>query len=671
MTTQPLGRPFFLHSRKKFLLLPLAQCILPLQLLRAIFLLAGPEAGKGTETAYVLVLYAILFVNTGLEMYAAGRLLLSFGTKAERAQIACPLLLAKACLWLLALAGYILCSVRYTGATSYEAITNSLFAIISASLLLPAWLPGSNGRLSIDRHVLLPHLAFCIVATLLTIIPGALQLLPLVAAVYALLVLWQLRQSLHKTGLRQASLWIAALRRFLHNGASFPIKYWIANQFSVAVLLLVAFLPMEEDAWVLAGAINVFLLEQALFLFPVIGFLLPFVQVAYIRSRRDGLERLQRLMPYVMLLSLGATIIALFLSDVIVTHYLGIRFAGATAIVSVLSPVLFFHLMNTLLGLQLFLNTKRKREYLRSFGFGFFLNMGLLILFKGFWHSNGAAFLLTLTEALLFGAYLIYLRLHQDPDLPSQFPHPGRIVNNLLHTLSEIAARAPKSTVAGLAFRYGPLVEATRRVDTTERVLYLTFDDGPDPLGTPFVLEQLRRYDARATFFCLGAAVARHPELYERVRAEGHAVGNHTYRHLDSWETPAKAYLADVSEAASLIDSPLFRPPYGHINRSRMRRMRHGGQPMQLVLWSVDSKDYDSGITPEQSFHNVVNAAGPGSIILCHDIDSSAPNLRVMLPRLLAHFTALGYRFEAIPVTGKPATRQSEPSVCISNHSSF
>ncbi|TCZ74783.1 polysaccharide deacetylase family protein [Flaviaesturariibacter aridisoli] len=650
MTSPSLGKSVLLNAQKNLLLLPVAQCVLPLVLLRAVFHLAGHEIALETETTYVLYLYSIVFINTGLEMYAVARLLFSADPDRERARIASPILLVKACLWLPALAGGIACCVRYADSPIYNLVTLTMFSLLSASLLLPAWLDEGSGRLAAGTRLLLLHLSFCAAAIVLTHLRAARWLLPPLAVAYALLTLWRLGKGLRKARPDQTHSWAALLSQFLKNGASSPVKYWIANQLSVSILLVAAYLLVKEDAWLFAGAINVFLLEQALFLFPIIAILLPFIQVAFSRSRRDGLERLQRILPYIIFLSLAAALSAFFLAEKIVTHYLGIHFAASTTIVSMMSPVLFFHLTNTLLGTQLLLIGDEKRICMRFLGFGFIVNFSLLLLFAKLWHGNGVAVAFAIAEVLQFAGYLLYLSQQQDPDAHSGFMRPGQIANNLLHTLSERASRYPHSLATRLAFRYGLLVEATRQIETEKRLIYLTFDDGPDPVGTPFVLEQLQLYDARATFFCLGSAVAQYPEIYARIRFEGHAVGNHTHSHLDSWKTPSDTYIADVNEAARLIDSPLFRPPYGHINRSRMQYLQCKGHPLQLVLWSVDSKDYDKGITPEQCFQNVASKAGPGSIILCHDILSSAGHIRVVLPRLLQHFTALGYRFEAIPI---------------------
>src|SRR5512145_1141163 len=131
----------------------------------------------------------------------------------------------------------------------------------------------------------------------------------------------------------------------------------------------------------------------------------------------------------------------------------------------------------------------------------------------------------------------------------------------------------------------------TWSLDRTERVLYLTFDDGPHPEITPFVLQQLKQFNALATFFCVGKNVADYPEIYQQVINEGHAVGNHTFNHLDGWKTNTEIYLKDVEEASHYIDSSLFRPPYGKITSVQAKNLKpvmRGRQP-QVVMWDVVS----------------------------------------------------------------------------------
>ncbi len=191
--------------------------------------------------------------------------------------------------------------------------------------------------------------------------------------------------------------------------------------------------------------------------------------------------------------------------------------------------------------------------------------------------------------------------------------------------------------------------DATWQVATTDKVLYLTFDDGPDPEATPFVLEQLEKYNAKATFFCIGRNVEQHQQLFAEVVSQGHAVGNHTYSHIDGWKTNNKKYFSDIATASSLIQSDLFRPPYGHVTWRQVNLLKNNEQPLRTFLWSVLSADFDENTPEEKCLYNVTTHAGEGDIVLFHDSKGAMKNLRYALPRVLQHYTQQGFRFQALP----------------------
>ena len=185
------------------------------------------------------------------------------------------------------------------------------------------------------------------------------------------------------------------------------------------------------------------------------------------------------------------------------------------------------------------------------------------------------------------------------------------------------------------------------RIPTTEKIIYLTFDDGPHPEATGFVLDELNKYGAKATFFCIGKNVAAHPGMYNRIVGEGHAVGNHTWHHLNGWNTGDDEYITDVRNAASVIKSPLFRPPYGRLRSSQARRI---GQAIQqdnskIIMWDVLSGDFDVDVSGEQCFRNVTRSAKAGSIVVFHDSEKALPRLQYALPRVLTYFAEKEYRF--------------------------
>lgn len=186
-----------------------------------------------------------------------------------------------------------------------------------------------------------------------------------------------------------------------------------------------------------------------------------------------------------------------------------------------------------------------------------------------------------------------------------------------------------------------------------EQVIYLSFDDGPHPRATPFVLDQLAKYNAKATFFCIGKNVAAHPEIYRRILDEGHSVGNHTFNHLNGRKSTDKDYIADIREAARYIDSNLFRPPYGRITGFQARLLTAGENAKQstvyrIIMWDVLSADFDLAVSREKCAANVIKNARAGSIVVFHDSEKAFPKLEHALPETLAHFNAKGYRFEAV-----------------------
>ena len=181
-----------------------------------------------------------------------------------------------------------------------------------------------------------------------------------------------------------------------------------------------------------------------------------------------------------------------------------------------------------------------------------------------------------------------------------------------------------------------------------ETVIYLTFDDGPHPAATPFVLDTLKEYGAKATFFCIGKNVLDEPALYERIITEGHAVGNHTFNHLNGWKTTDAVYMEDIAKAKKYIDSSLFRPPYGKITSFQLRLLAKDKFKMRPIMWTVLSGDFDVKLSKETCLLNVLTTASNGSIIVFHDSQKAFVNLQFVLPKVLNHFEQKGFRFEKI-----------------------
>ena len=176
--------------------------------------------------------------------------------------------------------------------------------------------------------------------------------------------------------------------------------------------------------------------------------------------------------------------------------------------------------------------------------------------------------------------------------------------------------------------------------------LYLTFDDGPIPGVTPWVLETLAAYGAHATFFCVGENAERYPGLLRDLEAAGHTLGNHTHNHLSGWGTERTPYVANVSRCAEAVDSPLFRPPYGRLRPSQAEDLR--SRDYRIVMWDVLSGDFDAYLSPADCLSNVIDNAVPGSIVVFHDSLKAERNLRHALPGVLEHYAGLGFEFAAL-----------------------
>ena len=196
--------------------------------------------------------------------------------------------------------------------------------------------------------------------------------------------------------------------------------------------------------------------------------------------------------------------------------------------------------------------------------------------------------------------------------------------------------------------------ECVWRMKPSSKTIYLTFDDGPHPEITTFVLHELEKFNAKATFFCIGKNVAAYPETYLHILQAGHAVGNHTYNHLNGWKTNHQEYLDNVLLAKGCIDSPLFRPPYGKAGKRQLRAMYEEPFCLKPVMWTVLSGDFDETIDKEKCLENVVENAAEGAIVVFHDSEKAFKKLAYVLPEILQRYSAMGYQFKAIEFeTGK------------------
>lgn len=203
------------------------------------------------------------------------------------------------------------------------------------------------------------------------------------------------------------------------------------------------------------------------------------------------------------------------------------------------------------------------------------------------------------------------------------------------------------------------------RMETKAKEIYLTFDDGPIPGPTEFVLDTLKQFNAKATFFCIGENISKHPEIFQQVIIEGHAVGNHTFNHMKGWGTSTEKYVSNVELCANEIreklpiagyqlpvtsnkqleTSNLFRPPYGRIRPKQIKMLKG---KYQIVMWDVLTSDYNISQSPEACLKGSIQATRPGSIVVFHDSLKAERNMKYALPRYLEYFVRQGYIFKEL-----------------------
>lgn len=216
-------------------------------------------------------------------------------------------------------------------------------------------------------------------------------------------------------------------------------------------------------------------------------------------------------------------------------------------------------------------------------------------------------------------------------------------------------------------------------IDTKKQELYLTFDDGPTPEITPWVLQQLKAHNAKATFFCIGSNVEKHPEIFKSIIENGHSIGNHTHNHLKGWKHKTKGYIEDVKKAQHILDKfhtstrfdstqrtkltgtvnenseivnlkssikNLFRPPYGKFKTKQAKELQKLGY--DIVMWDVLSFDWDASVSEEECSNNILNSTKNGSIIVLHDSLKAERNLKYVLPKVLEYYSHKGLNFKAL-----------------------
>ncbi len=202
----------------------------------------------------------------------------------------------------------------------------------------------------------------------------------------------------------------------------------------------------------------------------------------------------------------------------------------------------------------------------------------------------------------------------------------------------------------------------TWRFSSSEKIVYLTFDDGPTPEVTEWTLALLKKYNAKATFFCIGENIAQNPELFEKLQHEGHSIGNHTYNHLNGWHTSNEDYMNNIVlcenvmqdfKIGNSLEEKLFRPPYGKLNRVQSKWLKEKGY--KVIMWDILSADFDTTISPQKCAENVLKNIQSGSIIIFHDSVKASKNLKYALPQTLAYLKKNGFEMKAIKFAPEPS----------------
>ena len=184
--------------------------------------------------------------------------------------------------------------------------------------------------------------------------------------------------------------------------------------------------------------------------------------------------------------------------------------------------------------------------------------------------------------------------------------------------------------------------EALWNITTPKNEIFLTFDDGPIPQITPWVLEQLKQFNAKATFFCVGENISKYPDIFQKILNDGHVIGNHTYNHLNGWKNSKEDYLENIEKCNAYAKSNLFRPPYGKLMINQYKDLK---RKYKIVMWDVLSGDFDLNLSKEKCFKNVVENAKKGSVVVFHDSIKAELRLKYTLPKVLEYYSNRGFTF--------------------------
>ena len=628
-------------------MLQLGNYVLPMITLPIISRIIGPEKYGEINFAYAFVGYFILFINAGFDFYGMRKILEYNGNKERINHLFSRITIAKSILLIISAILFISALYLIPQVSHARLVNLFTFLLCIGWVINPSWL--YNGMQDARNYAFfsfLSKLLFSIAVVVVIKHQNDYIYQPLLTGLAHVIVSFvSLKYAMKHYNIRFHLIGWEDIKKTFRENKHLSLIWWFTNQSASTSILIAGLLLSTLSVGMYSAAFRLIIIIQAIISMPLNTVLFPYIGEAYVVGRQPGLIRVNKTLPYVCLIAAVITMGTFLLAKPVILLFYGHQFAAAVRLLKIISLVLFFNCMNATFGQQILLHLKQDTTYLKFIISGFVLNVVLIFGLTYLYGLTGATAAWPLAEIIIFIGYLSYFRIqgiHKDVNL--NYFHPRHLyyyISNLLKfNVMFYFVKKPW----WLKLLYG---DCLWHMDPREKVLYLTFDDGPHPRESEYALEQLKKYNASATFFCIGSNVKANMEQYNKLIASGHSVGNHTNHHLDGWKTNLDKYIEDIKDAGNVIKSPLFRPPYGHISRKGMRRVAKNLK-LQTIMWSVMSGDFDQQTSEERCLENVIKNAEAGSIIVFHDCPSAFKNMKYALPRVLDHFTKLGYEFRSI-----------------------
>lgn len=626
--------------------LQLGNYVLPMITLPIISRIIGPEKYGIINYAYAFVGYFVLFINAGFDLYGTRKIIAYNGNKTAINGLFSRILLAKTFLLCISSIAFAICIYSIPQLRADISVSLFTFLLCIGWVFNPSWF--YNGVQDSRKYAMFSFtskLLFSIAVILVIqhqkdyiyqplLMGGAHVLISGVSLLYAL----------RRYDIKLKLMPWERIKRTIKENKHLAVIWWLTNQSSSTNIIIAGFFLSSLSLGVFSSSLRIIIIIQTIIAMPMNIVLFPYIGEAFVSSHQDGMTRANKAFPYIFMIASGMFLATFLLAEPIILLFYGSQFHGAVSLLRISSAVLFFSTLNTAFGQQVLLNLKSEKVYLKFIISSFFLNICLLLSLSALFGVTGAAVAWALSEAIIFAGYFVYFNKHKINIPLKQYFTATYLLNNVsnLFKLNVMFYFVKKPW--WLRFLYGDCVW---EIEGEEKVIYLTFDDGPHPQHTYFILDQLKKYNATATFFCIGKNVSENYTEYQSIIREGHVIGNHTNSHLDGWKTEIEIYSEDVRKASEIISSPLFRPPYGHISRREIKKLAENLK-LKTVMWTVMSGDFDQHTSGEKCYQNVIKNAGKGSIIVFHDNNSASRNLRYALPKVLEYFSNRGYQFRSI-----------------------